>query len=53
MSPSARPSAQDSEQSKIDDYLVTVSQADNRRVKQLHFKKLSDAAATTPTSPRS
>jgi len=34
------------EQVKIDGYLVTVSEADNRRVKQLHFKKLSDAAAT-------
>src|SRR5882724_5035425 len=32
------------EQVKIDDYLVTVSQADSRRVKQLHFKKLSDGA---------
>src|SRR5246127_1053235 len=43
------------EQVKIDDYLVTVSQADNRRVKQLHFKKLSDGAApaTTMTSSRS
>jgi CBS domain containing-hemolysin-like protein len=33
------------EQVKIDNYLVTVSQADSRRVKQLHFKKVSDAAA--------
>src|SRR5213079_9839 len=40
------------EQVKIDNYLVTVSQADDRRVKQLHFKKLSDTAAATPTSPR-
>ena len=38
------------EQVKIDNYLVTVSQADSRRVKQLHFKKLSEAAAHTPTS---
>src|SRR5215472_13265346 len=39
------------EQVKIDNYLVTVSEADNRRVKQLHFKKLSDAAqAATITS---
>jgi CBS domain containing-hemolysin-like protein len=37
------------EQVKIDDYLVTVSQADNRRVKQLHFKKLSDGVANTST----
>ena len=33
------------EQVKIDGYLVTVSESDNRRVKQLNFKKLSDAAA--------
>jgi Mg2+/Co2+ transporter CorC len=39
------------EQVKIDGYLVTVSEADNRRVKQLHFKKMSDAA--TATSSRS
>jgi CBS domain containing-hemolysin-like protein len=38
------------EQVKIDNYLVTVSEADNRRVKQLHFKKLSDAAATATSS---
>jgi magnesium and cobalt exporter, CNNM family len=37
------------EQVKIDDYLVTVSQADSRRVKQLHFKKLSDGAVNTST----
>jgi CBS domain containing-hemolysin-like protein len=40
------------EQVQIDGYLVTVSQADSRRVKQLHFKKLSDAAAPTPTSAK-
>src|SRR6184192_3201637 len=34
------------EQVKIDGYLVTVSESDNRRVKQLNFKKLSDAVAT-------
>src|SRR6266496_3539778 len=38
------------EQVKIDGYLVTVSEADNRRVKQLHFKKLSDAVATATSS---
>jgi CBS domain containing-hemolysin-like protein len=38
------------EQVKIDSYLVTVSQADSRRVKQLHFKKLSDGAVNTPAS---
>jgi CBS domain containing-hemolysin-like protein len=32
------------EQVKIDNYLVTVSQTDARRVRQLHFKKLSDAS---------
>src|SRR5947208_5911639 len=32
------------EQVRIDNYLVTVSQTDGRRVNQLHFKKLSDAA---------
>ena len=35
------------EQVRIDNYLVTVSQADNRRVRQLHFRKLSDAPAAT------
>jgi CBS domain containing-hemolysin-like protein len=38
------------EQVKIDGYLVTVSEADNRRVKQLHFKKLSDAAANATSA---
>jgi CBS domain containing-hemolysin-like protein len=38
------------EQVKIDGYLVTVSEADNRRVKQLNFKKLSDAVATATSS---
>jgi CBS domain containing-hemolysin-like protein len=36
------------EQVKIDNYLVTVSQTDGRRINQLHFKKLSDATAPTP-----
>ena len=36
------------EQVKIDNYLVTVSQTDARRVRQLHFRKLSDAK--TPAS---
>ena len=31
------------EQVRIDNYLVTVSQTDGRRVGQLHFRKLSDA----------
>jgi len=38
------------EQVNIDGYLVTVSEADNRRVKQLHFKKLTDAATVTMTT---
>ena len=38
------------EQIKIDNYLVTVSQAGSRRVNQLHFKKLSDAVAPAPVS---
>jgi CBS domain containing-hemolysin-like protein len=38
------------EQVKIDSYLVTVSEADNRRVKQLHFKKLSDTVAPMTSS---
>ena len=38
------------EQVKIDGYLVTVSEADNRRVKQLHFKKVSEPAATATSS---
>src|SRR5438128_6230560 len=38
------------EQVKIDGYLVTVTEADNRRVKQLNFKKLSDAVATATSS---
>jgi Mg2+/Co2+ transporter CorC len=38
------------EQVKIDNYLVTVSQSDGRRVNQLHFKKLGSAPATVPAS---
>jgi CBS domain containing-hemolysin-like protein len=38
------------EQVKIDNYLVTVSQTDGRRINQLHFKKLSDAAAPATAS---
>jgi Mg2+/Co2+ transporter CorC len=39
------------EQVKIDNYVVTVSQSDGRRVNQLHFKKLSsNTAATVPAS---
>jgi CBS domain containing-hemolysin-like protein len=31
------------EQVKIDDYCVTVTQADSRRISQLHFQKLKEA----------
>jgi CBS domain containing-hemolysin-like protein len=33
------------EQVRIDNYLVTISQTDGRRVGQLHFRKLTDAEA--------
>lgn len=33
------------EQVKIDNYCVTVSQADARRVRQLHFRKVAEAAS--------
>jgi len=39
------------EQVKIDNYLVTVSQSDGRRVNQLHFKKLSGNTAATVPAP--
>jgi CBS domain containing-hemolysin-like protein len=38
------------EQVKIDDYLVTVSQTDARRVKQLHFRKLDEAKPAEATT---
>ena len=41
------------EQVKIDNYLVTVSQADNRRVNQLHFKKETETAETASASGKS
>jgi len=40
------------EQVKIDNYIVTVSQTDARRVRQLHFQKLSEPAATAPAIKR-
>src|SRR5438552_206395 len=40
------------EQVKIDNYVVTVSQTDGRRVNQLHFRKSGDTAATPPTSTK-
>src|SRR5207249_2583659 len=40
------------EQVKIDNYLVTISQTDGRRVNQLHFRKGGDTAATLPTSTK-
>src|SRR5881409_1755329 len=36
------------EQVKIDNYLVTVSQSDGRRVRQLHFRKVSEAQTAEP-----
>src|SRR5436305_10058363 len=40
------------EQVKIDNYLVTVSQTDARRVKQLHFRRLAEAkTAESATQP--
>jgi len=33
------------EQVQIDNYLVTISQSDGRRVQQLHFRRLDEAAA--------
>ena len=38
------------EQVRIENYLVTISQTDGRRVGQLHFRKLSDAE--TPGAPK-
>ncbi len=40
------------EQVKIDNYLVTVSQTDARRVRQLHFKKLDERTAPVAASKR-
>jgi CBS domain containing-hemolysin-like protein len=37
------------EQVKIDDYLVTVSQTDGRRVGQLHFRKMNEASIAEQT----
>jgi CBS domain containing-hemolysin-like protein len=40
------------EQLKIDNYVVTVSQSDSRRVRQLHFRKLSEPqTAESATKP--
>ena len=36
------------EQVQIDNYIVTVSQADGRRVKQLHFRRTNEASAEMP-----
>ena len=40
------------EQVKIDNYLVTVSQTDARRVRQLHFKKLDEQTDPVSASKR-
>ena len=39
------------EQVRIDNYVVTISQTDGRRVGQLHFRKLS--GAETARAPKS
>src|SRR5207245_7253615 len=38
------------EQVKIDNYLVTITQTDGRRVGQLHFQKLGEPAARMPAT---
>ena len=37
------------EQVKIDNYLVTITQTDGRRVGQLHFKRMSESPVETTT----
>src|SRR5438067_4264705 len=37
------------EQVRIDNYLVTITQTDGRRVGQLHFKRMSESAVETTT----
>ena len=37
------------EQVKIDNYLVTITQTDGRRVGQLHFRKMSESVIETTT----
>ncbi len=39
------------EQVKIEDYLVTITKTDGRRVEELHFQKVSDAPVTERASP--
>jgi len=38
------------EQVKIDNYLVTITQTDGRRVNQLHFKKVSEKSKSSETT---
>ena len=38
------------EQVKIDNYLVTITQTDGRRVNQLHFKKVSETSKPSQTT---
>src|SRR5467141_4158566 len=40
------------EQVKIDNYCVTVTQADSRRIRQLHFQRLKETEPATVTSKR-
>jgi CBS domain containing-hemolysin-like protein len=41
------------EQVKIDNYLVTITQTDGRRVNQLHFKKVSETSKPSQTAKAS
>jgi CBS domain containing-hemolysin-like protein len=41
------------EQVRIDNYVVTVSQADNRRVEQLHFKKVTETTEKASAAGKS
>jgi Mg2+/Co2+ transporter CorC len=38
------------EQVKIDNYLVTITQTDGRRINQLHFKKVSETSKPSQTT---
>ena len=39
------------EEVKIDNYCVTVTQSDTRRIRQLHFRKLSESKSEAATKP--
>src|SRR5947209_19382148 len=42
-----------SEQVKIDNYCVTVTRADSRRIQQLHFRKLKEAQPASESDRKS